>query len=165
MPKAAYWWFALIFLFATDCSAFKQPACSKFTDLAGTKKFKCGSCPFRSNLKSAIVYHLKAKHSIDTPEMDHIVVMSPEEAASSLLAYERKHPQSRRVRRAKHWVNLVVNKRLFLKFQTLSFICCFVVVVILLLLDVDQASFKCAITIISLCLTFKAIVFLILFFV
>ena len=55
-----------------------------------------------------------------------------------------------------------MNKFTFSKFQTLSFIPCFVVVVILLLLDVDQASFNCAITIISLCLTFKAIVFLIL---
>ncbi|ESO08103.1 hypothetical protein HELRODRAFT_169836 [Helobdella robusta] len=57
---------------------------SHTVDAKKTKKFKCSSCPYRSNFRSDVGRHIRHKH--DRAQCK-IVVMSDEEAASTLDEY------------------------------------------------------------------------------
>ena len=67
----------------------KPPICSTAIDPAGTKKFMCRVCSIRLNKKNDVFEHLRSMHGIRQPTMNDIIVMLPDEAARTLLAYER----------------------------------------------------------------------------
>lgn len=61
------------------------------TDPTGNKKFKCTACPYRSNWKADLFRHLRKRHYIQRPALNHIVILDAEFAATSLPDYERIH--------------------------------------------------------------------------
>ena len=61
------------------------------TDASGNKKFCCNLCPYRSNWKADMYRHLRKRHERVQPRNEDMRVMSAEEAANTLDAYERMH--------------------------------------------------------------------------
>lgn len=61
------------------------------SDSTGNKKFRCTACPYRSNWKADMYRHLRKRHQIAQPKIEDVVVLTAEEAASSLEEYERLH--------------------------------------------------------------------------
>lgn len=61
------------------------------TDTTGNKKFKCTLCVYRSNWKADLFRHLKKRHAVLQPSIEDVIVLSVEEASSTLEEYERLH--------------------------------------------------------------------------
>ncbi|CAF0861756.1 unnamed protein product [Brachionus calyciflorus] len=61
------------------------------SDTTGNKKFRCTVCPYRSNWKADMYRHLRKRHAINQPKIEDVIVLNPDEAASSLEEYERLH--------------------------------------------------------------------------
>ena len=59
-------------------------------DLTGNRKFKCSICVRRYNWLKHLRTHLRRQHMIQhvTPR-EHFVLLSPEEAASTIASYEK----------------------------------------------------------------------------
>jgi Zn ribbon nucleic-acid-binding protein len=64
---------------------------SSGADLTGNKKFKCSFCSHRSNWKADLFRHIKRKHNISQPSMEHVVVLDAIVAASTIDEYEQAH--------------------------------------------------------------------------
>jgi len=64
------------------------PTCS---DPTGNKKFKCTVCPYRSNWKADLFRHLKKRHFVNQPQLENVIILDSEYAASSLEEYEQVH--------------------------------------------------------------------------
>ncbi len=61
------------------------------SDATGNKKFKCSSCPYRSNWKADLFRHIKKRHNIVFPTLNNIIILRPEVAAQTLSEYESLH--------------------------------------------------------------------------
>lgn len=61
------------------------------SDSTGNKKFKCTICPYRSNWKADLFRHIRKRHGVLQPSIDNVIILSPEEAASSIGDYEQTH--------------------------------------------------------------------------
>ena len=61
------------------------------SDPTGNKKFKCTVCPYRSNWKADLFRHLKKRHFVQTPQLENVIILDSDYAASSLEEYEQVH--------------------------------------------------------------------------
>ena len=61
------------------------------TDHTGNKKFKCTSCPYRSNWKADLFRHLRKRHYVEAPDLDNVIILDENFAANSLAEYEQHH--------------------------------------------------------------------------
>ena len=59
------------------------------SDPTGNKKFKCTVCPYRSNWKADMFRHLRKRHYLENPQLENLLILDTELAASSIQEYER----------------------------------------------------------------------------
>lgn len=71
--------------------ASQQNVMAGGSDPTGNKKFKCTSCPYRSNWKADLFRHLRKRHYVHLPDLDNVIILDSGFAAQSLAEYERDH--------------------------------------------------------------------------
>lgn len=77
-----------------------KPACPSLSnignqsigsDSTGNKKFKCTFCVYRSNWKADLFRHIRKRHHVTNPGIQHVIILAPHVAANTLEQYEQMH--------------------------------------------------------------------------